>query len=296
MPPYYVIADHNGPDIEVHSSTTGELLSEAPIPANVDPKLCEIAAGRGGRFVLAFFTIPKIEFYQLKVTNQGRSAQLSPMSVSPITGHKNVTALALSSDGAKLAIALELPNAQATIVHGAIEIVTLATGAIRTWTSATHTGWPVQLSWTNHDRDLGFYWSDQEQPAQSIAGLWELDPAAPGSNLFSGRRVLPFMVGDAVVESAAFSPDGQSIVASVVHLIFHPVRRGNVLSGVVRLSVRTDRPLSTLLVRRATQDSRFGNQSYSEGECQLIAGDPAANHLLVNCAVGFGRLDRARFT
>src|SRR6185437_14903024 len=123
MPAYYVIADHNGPAIEVHSTTTGKLLSEVTLPAGVDPKLCRIAKASGGRFVLALFTLQAINFYLLKVTDQGHSAQLSALSVPPVHGHTIVMSLALSPDGTKLAYGLQLPNSQATIIHGAIKIV-----------------------------------------------------------------------------------------------------------------------------------------------------------------------------
>jgi hypothetical protein len=84
MPAYYVVADHNGPAIEVHSTTTGELLSEVALPAGVDPKLREITKGPGGRFVLALFALPRTTFYLLRVTDDGRSAQLTALPVPPI--------------------------------------------------------------------------------------------------------------------------------------------------------------------------------------------------------------------
>ncbi len=44
----------------------------------------------------------------------------------------------------------------------------------------------------------------------------------------------------------------------------------------------------------AAHSSKFGNRSYSESGCQLIAA-AAGNHLLLNCD-RFGRLDRGHFT
>jgi hypothetical protein len=290
MPAYYVVADHNGPAIEVHSTTTGELLSEVTLPAGVDPKLCKITAGLGGRFVLALFALPRTTFYLLKVTDDGRSAQLTALSLPPVPEGEVVEALALSPDGAKLAVAIQIGSKS----RGVIEIVTLATGARRTWTSA-QAGFPIQLSWTDQGRHLGFYWSDDD-PTSLANGLWRLDPTTPGSDPFSGRQVLPEMVGSDEVESAAFSPDGKTIDASVVHIILHKVHRREPIGGIVKLSAQTGRPLSTLLTQRAIHASKYGNRSYSQGDCDLIAADPAGNHLLVNCSSQFGRLDRGRFT
>jgi hypothetical protein len=295
MPAYYVVADHNGPAIEVRSTTTGELLSSVTLPAGVDPKLCEIAKGPDGQFVLALFALPRTSFYRLKVSDRGLSAQLSKLPVPSIKIGRYVEAVALTPDGAKLAFALQIPNKQGSSERGAIEVVTLATGSTRTWTS-THVGYPVQLSWTDHGRDLGFFWQDDGSGSQPAAGLWKLDPTAPGRDLFSGRHVLPGMVGLDEVQSAAFSPDGKTIDASVYKIIFHKIRRGVVVGGIVKLSAETGRPLSTLLIERAPHASKYGNRSPSTGECVLIAADAAANHLLLNCATQFGRLDHGRFT
>ena len=142
----------------------------------------------------------------------------------------------------------------------------------------------------------GFTGPTTHQNAQSATGLWKLDPTAPGSDLFSGRRVLPSMVGNDVVESAAFSPDGKSIDASVVHIIFHTVRRGNVLGGFVKLSAETGRPLSTLLVQRAPTLPSTATGAIPRGIASSIAADAAANHLLLNCAHPVRPLDRGRFT
>jgi hypothetical protein len=289
LPAYYVVADHSTPVVDVRSTTTGQLLSQVTLPENVDPKLCRISKGQDGRFVLALFAIPQTTFYLLTVSDHGRSAQLKALPVAPLKASKSVTALALSPDGAKLAIS----NQQDGGNHGAIEVVTLATGATRTWTS-TEPGFPVQLSWTDHGRDLGFYWFD-ESSSQSAGGLWELDPAASGADLLSGRHVLPELVGRDVVQTATFSPDGKTIDASVLSISPAPVRRGEIIGGIVRLSARTGRPLSTLLAQRASHSAPSGDGSYSEDECQLIAADPAGDHLLVNCG-RFGRLDRARYT
>src|SRR6266700_187589 len=114
MPAYYVVADHNSPAVEVRSTRTGNLLSVVTLPSNIDPKLSMIAAGAGGRFALALFALPKTMIYLLKVSHDGRSAQLTALSIPPVYGNTVVAALALSPDGAKLAIGMQMNNYQAT--------------------------------------------------------------------------------------------------------------------------------------------------------------------------------------
>ena len=254
--------------------------------------------------MLALFALPNTKFYLLKVSDDGLSAQLTALSVPAASSF--VTVVAMSPDGKKLAFGAQLNNQQGTITHGMIEVVTLATGATRTWTSGTRQGWPAQLTWTDHGHDLGFYWYDQDPNSQAAGGLWELDPTAPGSDMFSGRHALPEIVGSDVVQTATFSPDGNIIDAAVLYAGTDRVRRGKVISGIVKLSARTGRPLSTLLAERATR-AQAGYRSWSQLECQLVAADPPGNHLMVvaadapgnhppaDCAT-FGRLDRARFT
>jgi Tol biopolymer transport system component len=62
-------------------------------------------------------------------------------------------AAAVSPDGRKLAVAVQSGGSQ----RGAIEVMTLATGAVTTWT-APRSGWATQLSWARHGRELGFFW------------------------------------------------------------------------------------------------------------------------------------------
>jgi hypothetical protein len=52
-----------------------------------------------------------------------------------------------------------------------------------------------------------------------------------------------------VVQTATFSPDGETIDASVLSINPKPVRRGEVIGGIVKFSAQTGHPLSTLLTQ-----------------------------------------------
>jgi hypothetical protein len=287
LPPYYVIAAHDRLVAEVRRSATGKLLSRVPLPAGTDPKLSQIAAGRPGTFVLALSSLPRTRFYLLRVWAGGRRARLAPLAVPPVPAGHGVTALAVSPGGGTLAVALQ-DGGQ----HGAVQVARLATGAVRTWTTA-RAGEPTALSWAG--RELGFFWQDDEPAATTAAGLWTLDTTAPGRNLMSGRRILPALAGNDQVETALLSPDGATAIASVTYNGTSHVARGTVVGGIVEVSARTGRPLRTLLAEHAAYAADPIDPGWYVTSCELPAIDASGAHLLVSCD-RFGRLDRARFT
>jgi hypothetical protein len=288
LPPYYVIADHSRPVAEIRRSATGKLLRRVPLPAGTDPKLSQIAAGRPGTFVLALFSFPRTRFYLLHVSAGGHGARLNPLPMPRLPAGDSVTALAVSPDGRALAVALQLAGGQ----RGAVQVVQLATGAVRKWTT-TRAGEPTALSWAGHE--LGFFWQDDQPAATSAAGLWTLDTAAPGSNLMSGRRILPALAGGDDVQTALLGPGGRTVIASVTYDGTGHVRAGTVVGGVVEVSAGTGRPLRTLLAEHAAYSPDPADPGWYVTACQLPAIDRSGAHLLVSCD-RFGRLDGARFT
>ncbi len=175
--------------------------------------------------------------------------------------------------------------------HGTVEVMSLATGATRIWTT-TQAGIPAGVSWAG-GHTLGFFW-EGTGAAQGSSGLWTLDTAAPGSGLMSGRHVLPASTGGDAVQYAQFIPAGMVIAAVTYDGTAH-VSRGTVVGGIVELSARTGRPRRTLLLEHAAYSADPGQPGWYISPCQLAAADRTGSHLLVSCD-RFGRLDRGRFT
>lgn len=291
MPRYYVIASHTRPAAELRDSATGKLLRAVPLPAGIDPRLSQIAAAGNDRaFVLALSSASQTRFYLLRVAPGGRSARLAPLPVPPLPAGGYATAMAITPDGRKLAVAVQFSGGR----HGTVEVADLATGAVRTWTTA-RVGYATQLSWAEGGQELGFFWQDGQPVHTSEAGLWVLDASAAGNDLMSGRRILPAHVGGDDVQSALLSPDGATVIASVTYQGSGHISRGTVTGGIAELSARTGHPLRTLLAGRAAYSADPGNPGWYITPCQLPAIDTTGSHLLISCD-SFGRLDQARFT
>ena len=285
MPPFYLVADHNQPVADVRDSATGRLLSRVRLPAGTDPKLTQVTvAGNDRTFVLALFSLSAgTRFYELRISAARQPAGLTQLAIPPLPVRDGADAIAVTPDGTRLAVAIQRPGPT-----GAIQVITLATGATRTWTTSD-SGTPEDLSWDAAGRRLGFFWSSD---SASRAGLWLLDTGAPGSALLSGRRLVPQTVGPDQVQDALLSPDAQTIIASVTYNTTAHVGRGAVVGGIVELSARTGQPLRTLLAERAAHS---GDAGWFITSCLLPSIDTTGNHLLVSCD-RFGRLDRSRFT
>ena len=295
MPRYYVTADHGRPVAEVRDSATGKALSVVPLPDGIDPKLSQVAAaGNDHKFVLALFSFPRTRFYLLQVVAGGHSARLVSLVIPPLPAGAIADAIAVSADGRELAVSVQFSGGQ----RGAVEVVSLATGAVRMWTT-NRAGVPGVISWADRGHELGFFWQDARpgsgSPRTSCSGLWLLDTTAPGNNLMSARRILPAQVGSDTVQSAMLTPDGSRVIASVVYDGVDHVNRGTVVGGIVELSARTGRSLRTLLAEQAAHSADPGNPGWYITSPVLVATDATGNHLLVS-SDRFGRLDHGLFT
>jgi hypothetical protein len=289
MPRYYVTMDHFRPVAEVRDAATGKVLRTVALPRRIDPKMSQIAAaGDGRRFVLALFSFPRTRFYWLRVSAGGHSARLTALNAAPLPAGDAAAGIAVSPNGSKLAVAIQLSGGQ----RGAVEVVSLATGTARTWTTGSP-GYPASVSWAD-GRRLGFFWAGTGAAPQRDSGLWELDTAAPGHALLSGRRILPLVTGGDTVQDAQLTTAG-TVIAAVTYNGTAHVARGTVVGGIVELSARTGRPLRTLLAEHAAYAADPGHQGWYIGSCLLAGADRTGAHLLVSCD-RFGRLDRGRFT
>ena len=270
--PYFVsVVFRRSPvPVTVNDAFTGRVLAtvHAPVPGIGFTGVA--AAGDDRTFVLAAQeTKPLVVwFYELRLSADGRLASLTRLlSVQSAS----VPAFAVSPDASRLAYATR---------YG-IRVVTLATGASRSWNADGHTvvGYASQLSWAG-DRTLALYWASVAAGSRQD-GVRLLDTSLAGSDLLASRLIIgvpevtPFGKIDNLTD-VLVTPDGSKVFATAVSGL-----PGNPGAEVVEFSVRTGRPLAVVSPRAG--ESGMGSS------CLALWTDPSGDQLTAECgAIGLG--------
>ena len=277
LPKFYVISAQVGITnvLQVRSSAAGKVVGTVATPSGCMNGTFYVTAAANDRdfIVSCLMKTPRENaYFGLRISAQGAPAQPTSLPIHGTTA-ATVTGLALSPDGRKLAIGLtSWVGQQATV-----ELVTLATGAVRSWTA--HLDRPTELTWVRDGRELGF-WS---------WGLRELDVSAAGSNLASARPVLGLFHPTEIVQDAMLSPDGTTIIADVSYQLPKGTRAtpSTVIGGIAEVAAGTGKVRHLFIAQHVK-----GNAVYP---CQLGPIDATGHHLLAGCAQ-FDRVDRGRVT
>ena len=183
-------------------------------------------------------TTPTV-FFQLAFCPGARTAQLTKLAVPEKIQSSQLAGLALSPDGTRLALDL----------RKSIQVVTLASGAIRQWT------WPGS-GWIGNWKPMGqiFSWTADGKTLefQAVGGKLDdtanvrlLDTTAPGTSLRSARIVLTFPNRPGVLTfsdlNTFITPDGTRIVTATN---VYPRKLAGPLHGeITEFSVRTGKPV-----------------------------------------------------
>ena len=286
--PYYIAVGSDGGSAGVWDAATGKQLGAIAAPTEPSghgghyPTLFTsiAAAGDDRTFVLGATANTNSEkafpgwLFEVRLAANGAPGPLRPLSFprqqQGTVGHwyQSVSSIALTADGTKLAIAT---NRVAKDQNGPadIEVISLATGTTRTWTSAP--------------QDIGsLSWAGDSTLAYACAGVCLLDTSAPGHELTSR----PFIPGSTryhglqSLQWPAITPDGSAIYAAM---------EGNPgYLGLVEFSARTGRPLRVVIQPQNT-DGAF---------CGTLWSDPSGRHLTAACSWDglTGTVDNGRFT
>jgi hypothetical protein len=277
VPRYYVVLANTGRNrgwprqAEVRATRTGRTMATLAAPRPGNAFIMVAAASGVGRYVLAAqrmaiehratvglpvgvpasgapatqrrgsvaVQVPAgpIRFYQLRISSSGQASALSPLPVPALPADADLSGLALTPDGRKLAVATRAGGPRP---GPEIQVDTLATGAQRVWTwpgaqpvEESLGGTGSALSWAADDRTLAFQ--------RLIGGRYKvrlLDTMAPGSSLAASRPALSldwngmatsrrFSHGRAVNNTDTFgallTPDGSKIVVATVTQSMHPL-------------------------------------------------------------------------
>jgi hypothetical protein len=200
MPRFYVTLSQFDPSgrlvAEVHASQTGQVLSQTKV--GYFGNGVGISTDRSDRAYVIDAAASnvvghnQIVLYLLRVSASGRSTTLTklPLVLLPAGTSDVVDGIAVSPNGAKLAVALQVShNARALNSRGEIVVYSLRGGATQTWTAPEENSVPWSPAWTGGNRYLTFVWQDH------LTGtIWfntgrtqvrTLDTAAAGRNLLA---------------------------------------------------------------------------------------------------------------
>lgn len=350
VPRYYLMLTNTGPNrgwpsqAEVRATRTGRIVATlaAPRPANA---FIMVAAASGvGRYVLAAqrmalqhrkvigpdgrpvpgktvdFPVPAgpIRFYQLRISSSGQVSALSPLPVPALPAGADLSGLALTPDGRKLAVATRAGGPRP---GPEIQVDTLATGAQRVWTwpgaqpiEESLGGTGSALSWAADDSTLAF--------PRLIDGQYRvrlLDTTAPGSSLAASRLALSlnwtgretsrrFSHGRAVNNTDTFgallTPDGSKIVVATVTQSMHPLTSE---FAFTEFSARTGKVVAVLgrwrFTRRWPEQDQAVLWTNADGSTLLVLAhrpgvtlSPTSSSPGTSFPVEFGALDGDRYT
>ena len=227
----------------VRSTLTGRVLATVTPPAPYRIFTWVSAVGDDRTFVLAAqrywpigsgqaglpaqnrdITTPVV-FFRLAFDPATHTAKLARLAVPGTIPSAQLAGMAVSPDGTRLALDLRRSTSS-------IQVVTLATGAIRSW-AGQGGGWTGNnkrfghvFSWTADGTTLEF----QQWEPGGPADIRLLDTTAPGTSLASAKIVLTFPDAGALGTNTLLTPDGSRIVTATPQ-------------GITEFSARTGNPI-----------------------------------------------------
>jgi hypothetical protein len=177
-------------------------------------------------------------FFRLTFHRAAGTAQLTPLAVPEKIRATNLGGMGVSPDGTRLA--LDFRNS--------IQIITLATGAVRTWTWPG-SGWignwkPMGqiFSWSADGRFLAFQqWGGHYNETMQVRVL---DTTAPGTSLAAAKVIVgfPYKAGTLATVNTFLTPDGTKVAASTSFYPPHHSGPGGYIQ-ITEYSASTGKPL-----------------------------------------------------
>jgi hypothetical protein len=229
-PRYYVSAESSG--LQVRRTATGAVTARIPdlFPDGATAFLVGFAAGDGGREFVAEFTgaAPhgggvQTRLYSFRLTSAGRVAGLSLAKGGLLRGLQGGSALAVSPDGARVALTVYRPVAFGRPDTLEIAVINLRTGARSYWAGGLdhagfHLGIP-SISWGPGGDSLVFL----SQWCATVVVTGFCGPGTPrdqvrtlrvaggGGRLSAGSVLLGGSAGYSDVVQALVTPDGKAL-------------------------------------------------------------------------------------
>jgi hypothetical protein len=307
LPRFYVTTssppDGRGIQAVVRASASGQVTGTVPVPSAIPVEW----ADSGGTFVTAAAddrsfivgvqggqepTKPGLDLrlFRFAISAAGKPGRLTELTADPVRD-QTTEGIALSPDGKLLAVSLMDDDSPADPV-AAIQVIDLATGAIRTWTAPAHSVYiPGPPSWADGSRVIAFTWLNADQSGLMSAprGIRLLDTAAPGDNLVAGPLIVPNgVVAAGSIVSALITPDGRDVIVVTWRDLTPQASTHTVVVQFAELAASTGRLVRLL----RTQTARYDEVHVTTLEVSLgvLSLEPQGRYALVQ-GVKFGWLD-----
>ena len=231
LPRFYVTTssapDGRGIQAVVRASASGQVTGTVPVPSAIPVEW----ADSGGTFVTAAaddrsFVIGvqggqeptqiglDLRLFRFAISAAGEPGHLTELAAAPARD-ETTEGIALSPDGKLLAVSMM--RASPGNFAPTIQVLNLATGATRTWTTPGR-NYPYLIgppSWADGSRVIAFSWLNATQSGLMSAprGIRLLDTTAPGDNLVAGTVIVPSgVVAAGSIVSALITPDGRDVI------------------------------------------------------------------------------------
>jgi hypothetical protein len=244
-------------------------------------------------------------FFRLPISADGKPGHLTELPAYPVPTDAFITGIALSPDGTRLAVSssygVDRRNGLPTAEIGAVEVINLVTGTVRTWTAGMQQGhWyqPGQPSWADGNRMIAFTWQHAKSmtnDAMTMEGVKLLDTEAPGDNLADARMIMPKQEVSGTIEGVLITPDGRDVLVATSHEVPPGGGRGTIFVQISEVPTTGRGPIRVLRTEtaRATADT----QATISDSGQVLSLAPGGRYALVQCIqFGWLDLDLGRFT
>jgi len=267
--PYLV--EVNSISTSVASVVTGAQIAPVNAPANTI-FVGVAAAADDHTFVLAATQGNAVRFYEVRLGAGGHPGTPALVLSIPLT-----SLVPSYSSGAGLDFAIS-PDASMLAYQklGGFEVVSLVTGAARSWPGAG--GFEGNLSWAANDRALAFQWGTTSDPAQS--GMRLLNTQAKGSLLQASQLVIPVRTMVNYNGDVLMTPDASKI--------FMPIYSGGISSQngpadgeIGEFSTRTGREVAVVTPKVHVNVNR---SSGIQLDCQALWTDASGSQVASFCA------------
>ena len=289
----------------IRDTASGKITGTVKITTKSFPASVAATAAPDGRsFILAIAeNAPKDEyrFFRLPVSAGGKPGHLTELPAYPVPVNAYLAGIALSPDGTRLAVSFSYGlgatnSGPAKYMVGAVEVINLATGAVRTWTAGLQQGhWyqPGQPSWADGNRMIAFTWQQAKSisnNAMTMEGVRLLDTKARGNNLADARMIMPANAVSGTINSVLITPDGRDVLVATSRN-----SHGTVFVQISEVPTAGAGPVRVL--RTQTVRATATTQGELTSSSQVLSLAPGGRYALVQCIqFGWLDLDSGRFT